>query len=419
MNWGCPSAARIGYNPVRGRGAGNLGRAEPHLLMPDSSAHAAEARWRALVSGTAPEWWAPAARGGLSALSALYGAGVRAYRAGYDLGLLRAARLPCTVISVGNLTVGGTGKTTTVRWLVRRLLEWDARPAILSYGYRAGSEGDGSRVRVVSGPEGVRLPVEESGDEPQLLARSLPGVPVLAGRRRLRSGRAAREAFGVDVCVLDDGFQYWKLARDLDLVLINALNPFGYGHLLPRGGLREPLSALRRADAVLITHADALDPAARSRLRAELARRHPGLVVGEARHIPVRLREHEGGAEHPRAELTAGRWLALSSLGEPESFARSLRALGARELVPAPFPDHHAYTRPEIELLAARVRREGLAGIVTTEKDAVKIPAAWLGGTVCRVLEIDLELLDGREALEALVRMRLRARERMGPSPEQ
>lgn len=367
-----------------------------------------ESGWRALVSGETRTWWAPAARGALGLLSTLYSGVVGGYRALFDAGVLRTYPLPCAVISVGNLTLGGTGKTTTVRWLVRRMLEWDLRPAVLSYGYRAGEGGKKQEgVRVVAGPEGVRLPVEVSGDEAQLLARSLPGVPVLIGKKRVVSGRRAHEEFHVDACVLDDAFQYWRLRKDLDIALVNATNPFGYGRVFPRGTLREPLCALRRADAAIITHAAWIDDLARARLREELRERNPRMVLAEARHIPVRLRDQRSGEHYPLERLRNGRWLALSSLGSPESFEQTLEELGASGFMPARFPDHHPYSVGDFPRLRDLVARHELSGIVTTEKDSVKISADWLGDMPCCVLEIDLQFLSGQDDLESLLRRRV------------
>jgi tetraacyldisaccharide 4'-kinase len=344
---------------------------------------------------------------------------VRVYRSGFDWKLLTVSRLPCAVIAIGNITVGGTGKTTTVRWLVRTLLEWRLRPVVLSYGYRSGaSKSEKNVVTVVAGPEGVREPVEVSGDEPQMLARSLPGVPVLIGRKRIHSGQRACEEFSPDVCVLDDAFQYWRLSKDVEIVLVNAANPFGYGRLLPAGMLREPLRGLRRADAVVITHASALTPGSRERLYSTLRQWKPSLVIAEAVHIPVRLRDHHSGRTLPLEQLRDGRWLALSGLGQPESFETTLVEVGVREAVPARFPDHHAYTRADLEVAMERVKSLDLAGMVTTEKDAVKIPAGWLAGCRCLVLEVDLQFQCGQEAVEELLRERLTMRCRgLAPPP--
>jgi len=367
-----------------------------------------ETNWRHLISGEERAWWGNPARAGLWALSGLYAGIVSGYRAGFDLGLLKPTRLPCPVLGIGNITVGGTGKTTTVRWLVRRLQEWGVHPAVLSYGYRAGaSKKERNAVTVVAGPEGIRAPVTLSGDEPQMLARSLPGVPVLIGRKRIYSGRQAWDEFRADACVLDDSFQYWRLEKDLELLLVNATNPFGYGHLLPRGMLREPLRGLRRAGGVILTHASAVSADERKRLRGRIEKLKPGIAVAEAVHEPVRLRDHRTGAPLGIELLRDGRWLALSGLGQPESFENSLVELGARAPVPARFRDHHAYTAEELAGAGARVRTEGLTGIVTTEKDAVKIPAEWLESCTCAVLEVDLRFLSGQDAIERLLRERI------------
>lgn len=369
-----------------------------------------EQQWHRLVSGAARDWWAGPARAGLSVLSAPYAAGISAYRSLFDFGLIRPAEMPCAVVSVGNITLGGTGKTTTVRWLIRRLREWGLQPAILSRGYRAGGTSDPERVTIVAGPEGVRESAADGGDEPVLLARSLPGVPVLIGKRRIRSGLTAWEQFRPDVLVMDDAFQYWRLRKDVEILLLDATNPFGGGRVFPRGLLREPLRGLRRAHCVLLTHSAWADNAERDRVLAEVRWRVPGVPVAEASHKPVGLRNLADGEARSVTELGAGRWLAVSGLGRPGAFERTLAELGVSDVVSEAFPDHHAYTQAEIAAAAERVRREGLAGIVTTEKDAVKIDPSWAGGALILVVEIDLEFRSGREELEALVRERLRRR---------
>ncbi|MBM3459342.1 MAG: tetraacyldisaccharide 4'-kinase, partial [Armatimonadetes bacterium] len=196
-----------------------------------------ETGWLELVHGRKRSWWTGPARVSLQVLGGLYGAVIGTYRLQYDWGWRRPEAAPCRICSVGNLTVGGSGKTTTVRWIVRRLQEWGVRPAILSHGYRA-SGGSDPRPRVVADPTGIRLPITESGDEPQLLARRLPSVPVLIGRRRNESARVAAEQYGVQVCVLDDGYQYWKVQKNLDLLLLDATSPWGPGGVFPGGTLR-------------------------------------------------------------------------------------------------------------------------------------------------------------------------------------
>lgn len=371
-----------------------------------------ESGWHDLISGRSRQWWSGPARAGLSALSLPYAGVISSYRALFDFGVIRPERLPCRVLSVGNITVGGTGKTTTVRWLARRLQSWGARPAILSRGYRAGKSGDPHAVTIVAGPEGLREAPESGGDEPVLLARSLPGVPVLIGRKRVRSGRLACEQFHPDVLLLDDAFQYWRLQKDLEVLLLDATNPFGYGSVFPRGMLREPTRGIRRAQAAVLTHASWADAADRERLLGTLRKRMPGAVLAEARHVPVSLRDHLTGESLGLGDLRHGKWLAVSGLGRPGAFERTLGEVGAREVESAPFPDHHAYTPEDIRAVRQRLQAGGFAGLVTTEKDAVKLPAEWLEGVCCRVLEIDLEFLSGQEPLEALLRRRLTGEDR-------
>lgn len=373
-----------------------------------------ELRWRELITRERETWWSPLARGGLRALSVLYGAAVSGYRAGYDLGLLRTRRLPCPVVSVGNLTVGGTGKTTTVRWITRRLLEWGRRPAILSYGYRSGA--DREAATIISGPDGVREPVEVSGDEPQLLARSLPGVPVVIGRKRVRNGETACREFHPDVLVMDDAFQYWRLVKDLEIVLIDATNPFGFDRLFPRGMLREHPRALARAHAAIITHAARVGLEERRALRERIHCLNPDLPMAETRHAPIALRDLGGGEPVPFESLQEGAWGALSSLARPESFERTLGECGARSLHPFRFRDHHPYSPADLAAVCDRARAQGLVGLVTTEKDAVKIRGEWVTGLPLRVLEIDLEFLSGRSEFEE--RLRVNCKAPKGPSAD-
>jgi tetraacyldisaccharide 4'-kinase len=364
-----------------------------------------EGAWRALVSGEATDRWAGPARWGLRGLSLPYAAGISAYRALFDLGLFRPSRLAAPVVSIGNITLGGTGKTTTVRWLARRLTEWGRRPAILSRGYRAGAVGPRD-VAVVSDGREVLLEAAAGGDEPVLLARSLPGVPVLIGKRRVRSGAEALLRFHPDVLILDDAFQYWRLVKDLEIVLLDAGNPFGGGTVFPGGLLREPLRGLARAHAAVLTHATAASPDQRAAALEDLGRRAPGAVLAEARHVPTALREHATGRLLPLSSLAdpAG-WLAFSGLGRPDAFARTLGEAGAVGVVAQALPDHFRYG-PE-DMRALEVAARGKAGMLCTEKDAVKIPPEWVRDTRLLVLEIDLEFLSGEAELNSLLRLRL------------
>lgn len=362
----------------------------------------------ALQSGEDRRTRARLARAVLLPLSWLYSAVVAGYRALYDLGVLRVTKLPCRVIAVGNLTVGGTGKSTATRWLARLLSNRGQHVAVLSYGYH-GDRDRADTVTVVSDGERIRVPVTESGDEPRMLAEALPGVPVLTGPRRVLSGARAVEAFGAEVCLLDDGFQYWRLQKDLEIVLIDAECPFGHGYLLPRGLLRERPRALARADVLLVMNGERLVTDERDRLHARLSCLAPRALLGAARHVPTGLRGLFNGEIRPLEWLAGRRVAALSSLGNPENFERTLRDLGVAELEPRRYPDHHGYTAAEAT--GALALDLPLDAVVTTAKDAPKLrhvlgdrPVPG-GGQAVFVLDVELEFTEG----EAEVMRRLLA----------
>jgi tetraacyldisaccharide 4'-kinase len=332
------------------------------------------------------------AAAGLRALSGLYGLALRGHLGGYRLGLAKRTRLEALVISIGNLTVGGTGKTTSCLAVAEWLQQQGRRVAFLSRGYRGEGE---SGALIVSEGTGPIVDAQAAGDEPYLVARALPGVSVLVGRDRRRTGALAVERLGADTIVLDDGFQYQRLVRDIDIVLVDALNPFGYDSLVPRGLLREPVSHLSRAHAVWLTHCDLVDGQLLARIRARVAAAAPGARIWETQHAPVALRSLTGGERCSLAALSGRRVCALSSLGNPLAFERALESLGAKVEEAARFPDHHRYT-------AAEVRGVGPQGsaewIVTTEKDAVRLPVEALKRPTW-VLEIRLAPQPGSPAL--------------------
>ncbi|MBW3621862.1 MAG: tetraacyldisaccharide 4'-kinase [Armatimonadetes bacterium] len=310
------------------------------------------------------------ARAGLWLLSPLYGLVIGAYRGMYDTELLKEVRLPCPVLSIGNLTVGGTGKTGLALTLAQLLRDHGLQPALLNYGYHAGI---GRGPAVVSDGERVLLTPKESGDEAALLAQSLPGVPVLIGKRRVESGALALERFRPDVLLLDDAFQYWRLHRDLNLVLISATEPWGYSALLPRGLLREMPSALRRASAVILTHTVQVSADALDRLRTDVHRLAPRIPVFTANYAPQGLREWTEGEATELSALCGMKVGAMSALGSPADFEASLKAWGASVVHPYRFPDHYAYSPDDLLRVRADAARRGLEGIVTTAKDAVKL----------------------------------------------
>ena len=297
----------------------------------------------------------------LRLLSLPYGSIVAARNRLYDGGVLKQQKLPRPVISVGNLTVGGTGKTPTVIFLALLLKEHGYRPAVLSRGYGGCAH---SPVNVVSDGNRILMGWREAGDEPILIARAAPGIPVLTGSRRLLTGRAAVETFGADVLILDDAFQHRSLFRDIDIVLLDDARPFGNGFLLPRGPLREPTDSLRRADILLRT-GDAEN--------GEPLREAASLPSFRAIHKPQGV--VAGGTERIEtfAALRGQKVFAFAGIGSPEAFRRSLKELGAAVVGFRVFPDHHPYDLSDIENLRRLAAESGAARVVTTEKDGIRL----------------------------------------------
>lgn len=351
-------------------------------------------RWELLVSGKARGVGPSLARGSLWALSALYGAGLRGNLWIYEAGLKPRTRPELPVVSVGNLSLGGTGKTTTTAFLASRLAA-RCRPGIVLRGYRrAGTD----PVLVVSDGTGVRASVEEAGDEAVMLAQLLPGCALGVGKRRERVVEALAQ-IGAQVALLDDGFQYFRMERALDIVLLDALADAAAWRLFPAGRLREPPSNLRRADQVWITHADLARPEELDYLRALAARYAPGKPVLLTRHRTGGLRPLD--PQRPVPESVSGlRVAALSALGNPEAFEASLTKLGAW-VSPVRFADHHRYAPQDWGGIAASARAAAAELIVTTEKDAVKLPPPPPDCAPVAVLRCELEVLEGASHLDA------------------
>lgn len=275
------------------------------------------------------------------------------------------------VVSVGNLTVGGTGKTPLAAWLVHRLRDLGRQPSVVSRGYR-GTAGRGPLV-VSDGSGQPRVGPERCGDEPYLLARALPGTVVIVGSDRVAAAERAR-SLGADAIVLDDGFQHRRLARDLDLVLLDGSAPFGNGRLLPAGPLREPLSGLSRADVVLVTR---MPPGERPTTIESAVRRHnasaPILTAGHRRvGFVTALGE-------PRGRPSTA--VAFAGIANPGAFLADLESEGVGVVAFHAFRDHHSFTTAEWNDLVRTARRHD-AGLVTTEKDLVRLPPAARDGSV-------------------------------------
>lgn len=307
----------------------------------------------------------------------------------YRRGVFRRKKLPVPVICIGNLTMGGTGKTPLVMAVIRMLQAMGRRPALVSRGY---SSRAGQAVKVVADGRIVLLDAVAAGDEPKLLADSLPGVPVLTGKRRARVGQEAVGQFAADTVVLDDGFQHLALARDLDLVLFNAHSELKRGRVFPGGELREPLGALARAHAVVITGVEPATKTKADQFRELLSERFPGLPVFLSGYRPVALRK-EPGARPCRLEAVHEMDLCgFCGIGTPESFHQTLLGLGCRLRGFKSFRDHCPYGRTELAALVRWAQRQGGRGLITTEKDFVKIAPFWDGSFPMFVLRVELTL---------------------------
>lgn len=340
-------------------------------------------------------------RGALLAASWLYGAGHLSRMAAYRVGWLKTRRLPCWVISVGNLTAGGTGKTPVVLALAESLCAQGRKVAVVSRGYGGRSPGP---VTVVSDGERILARPPEAADEPSLLASRLPGVLVLTGPDRYAAGMRAVE-LGAEGVILDDGFQHVQLARDLDLLLLDARRPFGNGRLLPRGTLREPKGAAARAGGILITRAESPEPD----VAAWLCRRYPALPVAVSRFVPGGVGDAlTGGEVRPGRR----RVFLVCGIARPSDFRRTASQAGFEAAGMMAFPDHHAYGPADVAEARARARACGAEALLTTEKDAVKLRHLLPGGLACWSLRLRLEILSGAAHWEGWMRG---PRQREGP----
>lgn len=297
------------------------------------------------------------------------------YYAGYSiskrLALKRRKSLPVRVISIGNITTGGTGKTPMVIRTAIEAKRRGLRPCILTRGYRGRLKGP----VVVDPSEGGHTELDV-GDEPLMTALRLTDVPVVKGADRHASGLFALETLDPrpDLFILDDGFQHRALARDLDVLLINALEPFGGRKLLPVGLLREPPGEIRRADAVVITNSDgAASPGGLDELKEEIRKYNPGAPVFTARYRVTGAVEHASGREFPAMRLRGKKVYAFSGTGSPGSFLNTLKAEGADLRGSSAFADHYRYDAKEINAIQKDATRAGAAWIITTEKDIIRL----------------------------------------------
>ncbi len=302
----------------------------------------------------------------------------------YSAGLLRAHKVAAPVISVGNLTVGGTGKTPLVVWLCRAMRKRQRCCAILTRGYKT--------------PKG------ELSDEPAMLAARCPDVTVIVNPDRVAGAKQAIGEHSAEVLLLDDGFQHRRLARDIDIVTIDATAPFGYGRLLPAGLLREPVAGLRRASAVVITRCDQVSEESLAQIEGQVRRVNPDVIIARSIHAPVNAATCEG-TEIGLEELRGKRVYAFCGLGNPEAFFDTVRHIGCVLAGCRSLDDHHAYTRECLNEIRRQAAEHNVNYIVTTQKDWTKIARLMPpeNAPPMAYLAIEMEFMTGSEQLTALI----------------
>lgn len=314
------------------------------------------------------------------------------YTAVFIKRLIRKRSIPkkYPIISIGNLTLGGTGKTPCVELLINKLSNKKRKVGILTKGY--GRKSKENKKIVFSKTAG--LLAEETGDEPYLFSKHFPDVPIFISRNRADSYISASKAGECDTFIMDDGFQYSGVRKDLEILLINSGNPFGNGHLFPAGTLREPPVAMKRADLIILTHADEYNAP-----KEKLAE----IPVLESIHKSLHFEDILSGRKYQSEELINKKFLSLCSLADPLSFEDSLKKIGFNMLKKIRFPDHYIYRTEDIKWLSDIARRENVDFIATTEKDWVRFPKDFEAVVPILCLIIDFKITKGEEILDNMI----------------
>jgi tetraacyldisaccharide 4'-kinase len=377
-------------------------------------AEALETFFLEVVLGERHDFKAKLTRAILFGGSKVFQVAVKLRRWLYNVRILRDKTLGVQVIAIGNLTVGGTGKTPVVEKFARELRDAGRNVAILSRGYRSKPaplhrkflnkillREDQTPPRVVSDGKSLLLDSETAGDEPYMLASNLKDVVVLVDKDRVKSGRYAIEKFGCDTLLLDDGFQYWHLrGRRHDVVLIDRQQPFGNEHLLPRGTLREPPSHLARAHTIFITKSDGNT----AELRERISKLNSTAAVIECVHRPLYLEDVFTGERHV-LEIVRGKKVAsLSGIAQPESFEQSLGKLGGELVYSKRFADHHRFTQQEILNAINRSKKRQAELIITTQKDAVRFPKIDRRDVPFYFMRVEIQIVAGANDFQDCVR---------------
>ncbi|MBO7721357.1 MAG: tetraacyldisaccharide 4'-kinase [Kiritimatiellae bacterium] len=343
----------------------------------------------------------------LKGMSVVFAAVVAVRYCLYSFGVLRRYPLGIQVISIGNVTAGGTGKTPVTEIFARTLAAAGRKVAILSRGYRRKEAPWWQRVftqavvppLVVSDGKHVLQDSATGGDEPYMLASNLPGVAVVVDRNRVKAGRYAVKRLGCDTIILDDGFQYQKLKHSIEVLLVDSSNPFGNGNMLPRGILREPASNLGRADIIFLTKCDG-DVSA---VKAEVRKYTDSAEIVECNHTPKSLKDVWSREEFPLSWLNGKTVCTLSGIASPKGFENSLRRLGAKVVWCERYADHHRYDSSEVLYALNRTADMGADALVTTEKDAVRFPRFETSPVRCLYLRIAIEILAGGESFDQII----------------
>ena len=347
--------------------------------------------------------------GFLRGCSYLYEYGVRLKLAMYNIGLKKKEKLNCCVISIGNITVGGTGKTPTAQKMADLIKRMGYRVVILNRGYRSHWE---KEIGVVSDGNKIFMTAYEAGDEAYLMAKTLPGIPVVIGKNRAITGKYAVEKLNAEVIIMDDGYQHWHLERDLDVVLVDTLNMFGNGCVLPRGMLREPLENLNRGDLFLLTKTDQSSVLSRMQLRKTIEKYNAKAPVVESVHHPknfVEIADWYKGITQNHMELSefeGKNVMVFSAIGNPSSFEQTLSSIGLNIKEAVRYPDHHDYGMLEMQYIIERASSQKAVAMVTTSKDAVKIPTEFIYSAreiPLYILNMDIQVTDGFEEFKECV----------------
>ncbi len=353
-------------------------------------------------------------------LSVIYGAGLKIRASGYKSGLLGSKKLPCKVISVGNITAGGTGKTPMTVYLARRIHQIGYRAAVISRGYRGRAEKSGG---IVSNGREIFMGPQLAGDEPFMMATRLQTieVPVLVGQDRYRIGLLALDKFNPDVIILDDGFQHLSLARDINLVLLDDRRPFGNKFLLPRGSLREPVSSLRRADIFILTRSDSGPGATETKDLTVLSSYLKGRRLYKTTHVPVLYTWRKTGGSTTGADLAPSnsfstcnfsvlkdrKILAFSGIAKNDDFKQTLEDLGCDVTGFMGFPDHHPYSGNDFFKILESAKNTGADCLCTTDKDYARMENRTTWPMDLAVIGVEISFGDEDTDFNAFIKSRL------------